>query len=199
MKKPIGLGILLATIGLAGCSTVTVKQTFDLSTANLAVVNQSSAVKRKPVQILIANPSALKALDGQDIMVQSNGASISYLKDSQWADRLPNLVQARLVQAFEDTRRLAGVGRPGDGLAINYQIISDIRVFGINSAQSPEKADVEIAVKILDDRTGNVRATQIFKAQSPVHGTGNDAYAQALEFAFSEATSQIVNWTLTKI
>lgn len=199
MKKPIGLGILFATIALAGCSTVAVKQTFDLSTSRLAVVEQSSTVKRKPVQILITNPSALKTLDGQDIMVQGNGATISYLKDSQWADRLPNLVQARLVQAFEDTRRLAGVGRPGDGLAINYQIISDIRVFGINASQSPQNAEVEIAVKVLDDRSGNVRATQIFKAQSPVHGVDNDAYAKALEEAFSQVTSQIVNWTLTKV
>lgn len=200
MKKSLqNAGIFFVGFLLVGCSTVAVKQTFDLSTARLSVINQPKGAMRKPVQILITNPSALKTLDGQDIMVQNNSASISYLKNSQWADRLPNLVQARLVQAFEDTNSLAGVGRPGDGLAINYQIISDIRIFGINASHSPQMAEVEIAIKILDDRTGSVRATQIFKQQVAATGMDNDAYAKAMEAAFSEVVSQIVNWTISKV
>src|SRR6187431_3058078 len=46
-------------------------------------------------QILIAEPSALKDLDGQNIVIQPSPGVIQYLAGAQWADRLPRIIQAR--------------------------------------------------------------------------------------------------------
>ena len=120
------------------------------------------------------------------------------MKGAQWADRLPNIVQSRLVQAFESTGRLGGVGRPGEGLAIDYQVISDIRTFNIN-VSSGRIAIVEIAIKILNDKNGTVRAARVFRATSPVSGEGNASYIAALDRAFDSASNDIVTWTLSVI
>ena len=93
-------------------------------------------------------------------------------------------------------RRLAGVGLPGQGLAIDYQIVTEIRSFGVR-VDGGARADVGLFVKVLNDRNGSVRASRLFTAQAPVAGTGNIAYAAALDQAFSQAISELVPWAIS--
>jgi cholesterol transport system auxiliary component len=188
------IAALLMALSVSACASSKKLDTFDLSSASPSV----SSPKKQGRQILIAAPSALKALDGENIVVRSGPNSISFLKGAQWADRLPNIVQSRLVQAFESTGRLGGVGRPGEGLAIDYQVISDIRTFNIN-VSGGDTAVVEIAIKILNDKNGTVRSSRVFRATSPVNGEGNASYIAALDRAFDSAASDIVTWTLSVI
>ena len=194
MKTRTTIAALLLALSVSACASSKKLDTFDLSSASPDV----STPKKQGRQILIAAPSALKALDGENIVVRSGPNSISFLKGAQWADRLPNIVQSRLVQAFESTGRLGGVGRPGEGLAIDYQVISDIRTFNIN-VSSGRIAIVEIAIKILNDKNGTVRSSRVFRATSPVNGEGNASYIAALDRAFDSAASDIVTWTLSVI
>jgi cholesterol transport system auxiliary component len=194
VKTRTTIAALLLALSVSACASSKKLDTFDLSSVSPDV----SSPKKQGRQILIAAPSALKALDGENIVVRSGPNSISFLKGAQWADRLPNIVQSRLVQAFESTGRLGGVGRPGEGLAIDYQVISDIRTFNIN-VSSGRIAIVEIAIKILNDKNGTVRAARVFRATSPVSGEGNASYIAALDRAFDSASNDIVTWTLSVI
>ncbi len=194
VKTRTTIAALLLALSVSACASSKKLDTFDLSSASPDV----SSPKKQGRQILIAAPSALKALDGENIVVRSGPNSISFLKGAQWADRLPNIVQSRLVQAFESTGRLGGVGRPGEGLAIDYQVISDIRTFNIN-VSGGQTAIVEIAIKILNDKNGTVRSSRVFRATSPVSGEGNASYIAALDRAFDSTASDIVTWTLSVI
>lgn len=184
-----------AIVLLTGCTSTTPLDTFSLSTATPAQLAQ----QRKNVQILVPTPAALKALDSENIVVHNAPGSITYLKGAQWGDRLTNMVQARLVQAFENSNAVGGVGRPGDGLAINYQVQTDLRDFGINAAVSPQIARIELAVRVLNDKNGEVRATRIFSATAPVHGSGNQAFIKALDTGFADVSRQIVAWVVSVI
>ena len=183
---------LLALL-LAGCAALpgggpAPLDTFDLSAASVA----SNGHSRR--QILIAQPSALKALDSQNIVIKTGSRSIEYLKGAQWADRLPLIVQARLAETFQRAGSFAGVGKPGEGLAIDYQVITEIRAFGVR-ADKGGVAEVDLFVRLLNDRNGEVRAAKEFSATAPVSGSGNKAYVDALNRAFGEAAEEIVNWT----
>ena len=144
-------------------------------------------------QILIAEPSALKALDSENIVIKPSAGSIQFLAGAQWADRLPRIVQARLGETFQASGAFGGVGKPGEGLAIDYQIVTEIRAFEVRVAGG-EQARVELFVKILNDRNGTVRAAKAFEATAGVSGAGNDAYIAALDAAFDETASAIVAW-----
>lgn len=187
----VALGVVAL---VAGCASAPL-DTYSLSSSTQV----QAAQKRKNVQILIPLPAALKALDSENIVVHNAPGSITYLKGAQWGDRLTNLVQSRLVQAFENSTAVGGVGRPGDGLAINYQVQAELRDFGINAYSSTQSAKVELAVRVLNDKTGEVRATRIFTSTAPVKGAGNNAYIQALDNAFSEMNQQIVSWVVSVI
>ncbi|MDP3897406.1 MAG: ABC-type transport auxiliary lipoprotein family protein [Mesorhizobium sp.] len=169
-----------------------------LDTYELSAASPSGAgTRRSRTQILIAEPSALKSLDSENIVIKPAAGEIQYLKGAQWADRLPRVVQARLAQSFQESGRLGGVGRPGEGLAIDYQVIPEIRAFEIRLGGG-DRADVEIFIRILNDRNGTVRAAKSFSASAPVSGTGNAAYTAALDAAFGAATKDIVNWAISR-
>ena len=58
-----------------------------------------------------------------------------------------------------------------------------------------EHAAVDLFVRLLNDRNGEVRASKSFSASAPVSGSGNPAYVRALDSAFGDAAKQIVRWT----
>lgn len=188
--------LALATV-LSGCAGglvgTTPPDTYGLSAAP-DVAGQTARNR----QILITEPTALKALDSEQIVIRPSPSAIQYLANSQWSDRLPNIVQDKLVQAFENSGRVGGVGRPGDGLAIDYKIITAIRAFEIK-ADAGELAVVEISAKVLNDRNGVVLASKVFRSTAPVSGTGNAAYVQSLDRAFEEVVRDMVSWTLSRI
>lgn len=148
--------------------------------------------------MLIANPTALKALDSDQVLIRVSSSEIRYLSNAQWSDRLTLMVQAKLVQAFEDTNRLGGVGIPGQGLAIDYQLITNIRAFEINTLGG-DRAVVEVSVKLLNDRNGTVRAQRTFSATAPARSGENEAYVQAMDQAFGQVTREVVSWALSVI
>ncbi|RUW48843.1 ABC transporter [Mesorhizobium sp. M8A.F.Ca.ET.161.01.1.1] len=183
---------LLLVLAVAGCAALGGKpaplDTFELSAPSVDAHGHS----RK--QILIAQPSALKALDSQNIVIKPSDRSIQYLKGAQWADRLPLIVQARLAETFQRSGSFAGVGKPGEGLAIDYQVIVEVRSFEVR-VNGGEHAEVDLFVRLLNDRNGEVKASKSFTASAPVSGSGNPAYVGALDAAFGDAAKQIVRWT----
>lgn len=185
--------LVAVAVMLAGCAGKANNDTYGLSAA--PSVEGPAATNR---QILIPEPTALKALDSDQVVVRLSGSEIQYLAKSQWSDRLPKMVQAKLVQTFENTGKVGGVGKPGEGLAIDYQVITDIRSFEI-STEGTDMGVVEIFAKIVNDRSGEVVTQKVFRATVPTHGAGNPAFINALNAAFAEVSAEIVSWTLKSI
>ena len=184
-----GLSLLLASCGGGAAKN----DTFGLSS-----IPDVTGPTARGQQILVPEPSALKALDSDQIVIRPSLAEIQYLSRSQWNDRLPKIVQAKLVQAFENTGVVGGVGKPGEGLAIDFQVVTDIRAFEVRT-DGPDTAVVELSVKIVNDRNGTVRAQKVFRGSAPVGGAGNPAFVMALDAAFAGVTADIVAWTLKAI
>ncbi|MCO5065942.1 MAG: ABC-type transport auxiliary lipoprotein family protein [Rhizobiaceae bacterium] len=185
------------SLSVSGCALLGGKAK-PLDTYELTAPGIDKGRARRGVQILVTEPSALKALDSQNIVIKPQPGSIEYLSGAQWADRLPRVIQARLGETFQKSGRFAGVGRPGEGLAIDYQIVTEIRAFEVR-LDGAARAHVTLFVRILNDRNGVVRAARTFEADAPVGGAGNSAYIAALDAAFGKAATDIVNWSASAI
>lgn len=187
-------GLALLGLALTGCAALPGFGPPPVDTYELtAPVPPAEGRRLRRTQILIAEPAALQSLDGQDIVIKTAPGAIQFLQGARWADRLPRIIQARLAETFQLTNRFGGVGLPGEGLAIDYQVIADIRAFEIR-VDGPERAVAEIFVRVLDDRNGVVRASRSFTTSALVGGSGNDAFVAALDRAFDAAAIEIVNW-----
>ncbi len=192
------LGFVLAFF-LGACALITPPkappETYDIS-APRDFSNLRSGTR---AQVLIKAPTALKALDSQNIVVKPNPAIITYLGGAQWSDTLPKMLQTKLVEAFENSGRAGAVAKPGDGLVIDYQIISAIRAFEVVVNGGSKTAIVELSVKLLNDRSGKVLRSKVFRATTPFSGSKNDHYVAALDRAFDAVAADLVVWVLNRI
>jgi len=196
--RPLRVLPLVAMMLLvAGCSLFrgSPPETFDLTGPS----SVSGAARGTGAQILIPEPSALKTLDSERIVVAS-GPRLFYYPDAQWPDRLPRVYQARAIEAFEKSKKAKAVGRPGEGLSIDYQIITNIRSFEYREeTKDSGYAHVEVFVKIMDDRDGHVVATRTLTGDAAVAANTPDAVVAGLDAAMSQVLVELVRWTVSVI
>jgi cholesterol transport system auxiliary component len=182
---------------IAGCSAVGGSKgpppTYDLT----APTGFPPAGRAARGQLVIPEATTLSALDSDKIVVRPADGAIAALTDAQWSDRLPKLVQTRVIQAFENAARLRAVGRPGDRIAADYQLLLDIRAFEIAVGSGPA-AEVEISAKIVGDSSGRIMATRVFRATVPGPTQGPEAMA-ALDQAFGRVVTDMVLWATRAI
>lgn len=171
---------------LAGCGGGPAPTTYDLSAPrDFGRIGGGGGV------LIVAQPTAVQALDSDRLIVKDSSGALSFLGGAQWADRVPNLVQTRLIQTFENGSRIAAVGRPGERIVPDFQLNTDIRAFNIDTASG--QAVVEITAKLIGDRTGKVQRAKLFSARVPAGADGAGA-AQALDQALSQVLIQIARW-----
>lgn len=194
---------LVAALGLAAmvsaCAVLPGGGPAALDTFELTSVPVSAGAQRRArTQVLVAEPSALRILDGENVVIRTGPNSIEYLSGAQWADSLPGLVQARLAQSMEASGAFGGVGRPGEGLAIDFQLVTEIRAFEVRVDGAP-RAHVEIFARILNDRNGVVQSSRSFTAYVLAPAAGNANYIAALDQAFGRVSADIVQWTASAL
>ena len=182
--------VALAAALLGGCTSMLREApmaTYDLS----APQGFSGRAASGRGVLVIEEPTAIQTVDSNR-MVARSGGQISYVPGAQWTDRLPSLVQTRMVQAFENSGRIGSVGRSQDRLSGDYQLITDIRAFEIDVG-SGSTAQVEIAAKIVD-RSGRVRSGRVFSASAPASAITGPAASAALDQALGQVLVEMVGW-----
>lgn len=184
--------LAVSMLFLAGCGGS------PLTTYDLNAPRDGLNAARSRRLVVVAEPQALAALDSSRMLITTSEGALNYLPGGQWSDRLPKLLQVRLMEAFENANRIAGVGRPGNRLVPSAQINSEIRRFGIE--EKTGEAVIEIAVKIVDDRSGQIIAGEIFTSRvSAPNGNTAAGASVALDAAGQGIMRQIVAWVSRRI
>ncbi|MGL4241177.1 MAG: ABC-type transport auxiliary lipoprotein family protein [Beijerinckiaceae bacterium] len=176
----------IAALALAGCGGGPPPVTYDLT-----AVRQGLRRSGGGRTIIVPEPTAIFALDSERIVVRTAKDEITYLPRSQWSDKLPRLVQARLIQSFENAGR-AAVGRPTDRLAGTAQLVIDIRSFEVREGQ--RDAFVEVAAKLVTSASGRLSNARIFGATAAVGAIDGQGASDALDQALGSVIRQIVAW-----
>ncbi|MCW5717241.1 MAG: membrane integrity-associated transporter subunit PqiC [Bauldia sp.] len=194
MSRPAHAVTLAAALALSGCSIISgpAPQTFTL-TAPATIPNLRGSTS---AQILITEPSALDALNTERIVV-TEGTQVSYYPGTQWVDRLPVLIQTKIVETFVNSGRAPAVGVPGEGLSIDYAILTEVRAFEYDAITGV--ARVDIFARIMNDRNGRVVTTRLFSSAATVPSDNAGTVSAALNLALQDVLGQLVNWTLAAI
>lgn len=177
---------MVLAAALSGCGGAT-PLTFDL--AALPGNGRASASSRS---IVVAEPVGIQPLEADRIIVREPGGGLSFIGGGQWADRLPRLIQTRIIQSLENSGRLRSVSRPGDKIVSEFQLISEIRAFDI--AAGSGEAVVDVSAKLIAEGTGKVAAARVFKARVPVAKIDAGNAAAGLDAALAVVLADIVRW-----
>jgi phospholipid/cholesterol/gamma-HCH transport system substrate-binding protein len=142
-------------------------------------------------QLVVPEPGAPITLDTQKIVPRSPGPEAVSFGNAQWSDTVPKLVQAKIIQALDNSGYLSAVSRPMDGLAADYQLLIDIRAFQI--AGREEAAEVELAAKVLGNG-GRILAGKVFAAKVAAASAEAPAAIAVLNEAFGKVTVELAVW-----
>ena len=174
------------------------------SPANMPVYDLVAATNfpSKPAEapswtLVVPEPSTLMGFNTDKILLQPEAGESVPVDNARWGDNLPILVQAKVVQSFENAGYANAVSRTRDGLTGDYQLIIDIRRFHISTAKEAT-ADIDFIAK-LANKDGKVIAASTFQATAPAKGSEAQAYVDAFDEAFAKLETDLVDWTTTTL
>lgn len=168
------------------------------TTYELSAVPRSGNLGRTGAKLSVREPRAIKLLDSERIVFRPSPANATYYANAQWTDRLPRLIEARLVESFARAG-VRTVTRSTDGLSVDYQLLTEVRDFSVIEAGGGQVAQVAIYAQIVADREGRVITGQLIEARAPVAGSDTPAGIAALDDALAAALTDVVRWTLRRI
>lgn len=144
--------------------------------------------------LVIEEPTVLLAFNTDKILLKQRDNERSTLKDAKWTDNLPNLVQAKVLESFENSGYLGFVSRPRDEEAPSYRLKIDIRRFQI-SQDEKRTADVQLLVKLVD-QSGRMLKGRFFVAENDVKSDEPTAAVTAFNMAFGKTMREMVPWVV---
>lgn len=192
--------VLGATAMLSGCAALSlIGSEGPPTTFDLRAMPEGRFIGRAGGQLAIREPHAIQVLDNERIVFRPEAQLVTYYAGAQWADRLPLLVEQRLLAAFEGTTNLKTVSRTTDGLRVDFQLLTEIRDFGVAEETGSKVAEVSIYAKVIADDAGRALSGKLFESRVPVTGSGTDGAVRALDTALADVLTEIVRWTVGRI
>jgi phospholipid/cholesterol/gamma-HCH transport system substrate-binding protein len=182
-------GIVAGLERMTAGATPPRKVTFDLSAAN------AFTTPHRPLQagLFITEPTATVRLQTQRFLFADGEEGQDDFANAQWSDSLPALVQAKLLQSFENYD-IAHAPLRADNLSEGgLRLLIDIRQFDINGAPAP-RASISLSAKLVDG-SGRLKAARVFEQSAPIDNLRPANAAAAFNRAFEALAQELVLWT----
>lgn len=189
--------VLVLALPLAACSSLlNVQRTpFTIYSPKLAVATDATPAARVDWQLAIETPLASDALDTARIVVMPSPGTIEVYPGARWSDSAPALLRNLIVQGFENSQRIVGVGSSASGLRADYALALELRDFQLEMNPAPH-AQLRLQVRLLDYTSNRVLAAHAFSAEAPAQGSDAAAAFAAFEAALNQLVPQLVDWSL---
>lgn len=191
-------------LGMGGCSlTGAVKGAFSNNTVakTYDLVLNREAIKRSgrlQTQLVILTPAAVKALSGENILVKPAPNQVTYYGRAVWGDRLPKLLQARMVEAIQQTGRFRGVSDGSDRINGDITLASTIEAFQVEINGEQAEANIICHAKLIHVASGKVYASRRFTQRVPAANREVDAGVEALNEAMNKVLISMANWVVKR-
>ena len=187
---------LVLSGGLTGC---TVASLVGANSQPAPATHDLLATSRRglghlPIQLTVNEPSAVEALSSSRIAIKPGPHEISYFAAAVWTDKLPRLLQIRLIETFENSRILKAVSSGNDRIRGDLGLAMEIRDFQVEVNGGVAQAHVRLFVKLVDEDKGIQVSAREFSASVNASNDRVEAGVEALKGAFAAASVKIMRW-----
>jgi cholesterol transport system auxiliary component len=189
-------GIL--ALALVGCSSLFVSTPPGKLFRLTPVGNFPATLPRVSVQLLIDQPQAPAGIDTSRIALSKTRFSLDYFADSEWTDRVPDLIQNLLLASFENSNAITAVDRNSGGLRADFILRTEIRHFEAvyETPNGPPQALVEIIAALTAVPGRKIIAERRFEQRTPAAANDLPSIVAAFDAATDTVLQEIVDWTL---
>ncbi len=193
--------------GLGGCAGLGRIQAVSTPNELYALTPKSTFSPNLPrieQQIVVEEPSATAAVSTDQIAVQPTALRVQYLPRARWVDRAPLIIQALLIESFENTNRVPAVGGSAIGLRADYYVAADIREFQalLPPDAGPDallQVDVRLNIKLIDAEEDRIIGSRSFTEQVAAMSDDAADVAAAFDEALGDAMRDSVEWSIRSI
>lgn len=168
------------------------KITYDLR----APQNLGPAGKTLSASLAIPEPTAVAMLQTQR-MLFSPVKDYPGFAEFLWADSIPKLLQARLIDSFENYDIAHAPLRATDIGQADYQLLVDIRRFRIATEGDPV-VEIGLSARIVD-KDGKVVASRLLDATEKLAKIEPAAAVEAFNAAFARIARDLIGWTVEAV
>ncbi len=151
-----------------------------------------------PIQLTVAEPSAVQALSNSRIAIKTGPHEISYFAAAVWTDKLPRLLQLRLIETLGNSRILKAVTTGSERIRGDIALAWDIRDFQIEVNKGAAQAHVRFYLKLVDEDKGALVAAKEFSATVRAQNDSVEAGVEALKDAFAASSANIMRWITSR-
>lgn len=189
---------LFAAALLAGCGSLlgVQRQPFTTYAPRYHAPEHATGGPRVDWQLVVETPQASDTLSTARIVVMPSPGVIEVYPGARWSDPAPTLLRSLVVQGFEQSGRIVGVGSSTSGLSADYALAIDLHAFQAEIRDDGAHAAIRFQARLLDYRTSRVLATRSFTADVPFPPKDSAAAFAAFENAVGQVVSEVVDWTL---
>ncbi len=152
-------------------------------------------------QLAIEPPIAEAGLDTARIALRRDPASLEYYAGASWVDAAPIMIQTLLVESFENSGRIVGVGRQSAALRSDYSLRTDLREFQAEydgQGQGPPRVRVRLNAKLVKMPQRTIIGTTTVERTETAAATDMGSVVQAFDQALGKALKRIVEWTFDR-
>ena len=204
-------GALVATItagvtgGITGCAGLQTLQSVTEPTDLYDLTPKSSYDESLPAitaQLVIEEPTAASSVNTDHIAIKPNSYQVQYFPDARWVDRAPLLVQTLLVESFENTGKVAAVGRRAIGLTSDFTLITELREFQAMVSDDENGSifvDVQLNMKIIQEPYGLIVASKSFEQRQLAASSEMLSVVEAFDVALGKTMGRSVDWAVRRI
>jgi len=150
-------------------------------------------------QLSVDAPIAESGLNTSRIAVMRKELTMEYFERANWIDTAPRMIQRLLVESFENSHRIVGVGRQSTTLRADYSLITELREFQAEKFAGRNIVHVRINAKLVRMPQRVIVSTTSAESQVPYEGTRMENIVHAFDDALGKALKDVVNWTLTAV
>lgn len=188
-----------AMLLLGGCAAIGGPKTEVKVYAPATSITADPAWPQAGWSLSIGVQAANQMLDSARIAVRPTPDRFQAYKGALWADNAPDLLQTALVEGFEDSGKIAAVGRFGGGNRGDFGLVLEVRAFEtVYDGDRPE-AVIEAQASLVRLRGGRgVVASKRFRQAVPGAATDLDSMVSAFGQAMSALSTDIIGWTLVE-
>ena len=163
-------------------------------------------------QLLVEQTASPAGLNTPRIAVAYSAIKLNYFARSNWTDLAPKMVQSLIIESFENSNRIVGVGRDSIGLRSNFLLKTELREFqaeyeeepargedgSLQSAASGEapKIRVRINAKLVKMPQRVIVASKTFENIVPARENTMESIVTAFDDSLGRTIKYVVIWTL---
>lgn len=169
--------------------------TYDLLAPKIRTL---TAPKPAAFQLVVNEPVAVRSLGTDRILVKPGPEQVTYYKGAAWSDRLPRLIQVRMLEAFQNAGLVRAVGSRSDRLDADLELATQVQAFQVEVNRGRATAYASLHVKLIDGQKGRVIASRGFESRVPSSADDVQVMVASLNKAFDASLREIVPWVASR-